>query len=287
MKILMLASGGDSVGMNYALYLLSKKLKFHDLYVCYEGFQGLIENKIEKIDKNLLKENRFQGGVIIKSSRSQDFMTEKGFNTAVKNILSQNFDRVIILGGNGSLLGAKKLAKKINVIFLPATIDNDIEESDYCIGFDSAVENCLMFIDNVRDTFWSFNRTGIFEVMGRYSSNIAKRVFREVKADMLIISEEDLTDIDVKLKVLKSAISSPIIILKERITDAYALAKMLEEKTGTEVRSVVIGYFQRGGYPSKQEKVYIKKFVNLLVKNLKSYNFMIAEKNNKTILINL
>lgn len=276
MKILMLASGGDCVGMNYTLYLLSKKLFNHDLFVCYEGYQGLIDNKIEKIDKKLIKDNRFEGGVVIKSSRSKDFMTTKGFNKAVKNILENNFDKVIILGGNGSLLGAKKLAKKVNVIFLPATIDNDVEETDYSIGFDSAVENCLMYIDNVRDTFWSFNRTGIFEVMGRDSSAIADRVYKGVNADMLITSKSDLDDIALKLNVLKKAISSPIIIIKERITDVNALAKMLEEETQTEVRSAVIGYFQRGGFPSKKEKVYSKIFVNFLKNNIKYNNFMVV-----------
>lgn len=284
MKILMLASGGDSVGMNYTLYLLSKKLCFHDLFVCYEGFQGLIDNKIEKMDKTLIKDNRFEGGVVIKSSRSQEFMTTKGFNKAVKNIQENNFDKVIILGGNGSLLGAKKLSKKVNIIFLPATIDNDVVETEYSIGYDSAVENCLVYIDNVRDTFWSFNRTGIFEVMGRYSNAIANKVFLGVNADMLITEENDLEDIVEKVKVLKKAISSPIIIIKERITDVSALAKMLEEETQTEVRSAVIGYFQRGGYPSKKEKKYCKLFVNCLKKHLHENNFAVVLKDKvKTI----
>lgn len=284
MKILILASGGDCVGMNYTLWLLSKKLRFHDLYICEEGYQGLIENKIHPIDTILIEENKLQGGVVIKSSRSKEFMTTKGFNKAVKNITEQNFDRVIILGGNGSLIGARKLAKKVNVIFLPATIDNDIDITDYSIGYDSAVENCLMYIDNVRDTFWSFNRTGIFEVMGRYSNAIADKVFEGVKADMLITEEKDLEDIAEKLKVLKMAISSPIIIIKERITDATKLAEYLEQETNTEVRSAVIGYFQRGGYPSKNEKKYCNLFVNCVKKHLKNKNFAVILKDKiKTI----
>ena len=154
MKILVLTSGGDAPGMNMILYSLYRKFG-KDLFAARAGFKGLINNDICNISE--FKMDKLSAGSIIKSSRCPDFKTREGFKKGLNN--AKNFDYVIILGGNGSYKGACELAENgIKAIFIPATIDNDVEISEYSQGFNTAVSACINHFNSIMPSMETFNR---------------------------------------------------------------------------------------------------------------------------------
>lgn len=289
MNIAIIGSGGDGAGMNQCLYELCRKLKKHNVTLFYRGYQGIIDNSIFEYNLSLLKGQRQNGGIIIKSSRSAEFMTEKGFNKAVRVLKERNIECLIVMGGNGSLKGARKLVEAgVNCIFIPTTIDNDIEESDYSIGFNTAVVNAIDFVEKVDTSMQAFDRLCIYEVMGRHCPDIANCVAEEVGADYCYTSESSLEDcLKVIKKVLKKDLS-PKIILQENVIDANELKTYLTNNLKkVDVKVQVVGYVQRGGNATKTELEFAtgfaKKTYELLLKN--EFNKLICYSNkNKTFI---
>lgn len=282
MKILILASGGDSAGMNTAIFYLTKYLP-GDLYVCYRGFEGLIKNEIFPLDNKLIYENRFQGGVIIKSSRSKSFMTKLGFNKAIKNLRENEIDKLIILGGNGSFEGAKKLSKYVDIAFIPSTIDNDFGLTDYCIGFDTASSQCKDYIEKVKVSLSSFERVGIYEVMGRDCDNLSKKVALLTNADVLITEKLDANSFIKKINKLKTSINSPTVILKEKLYSNEELNQIFN-CIKKDFKYCQIGYYQRGGDPTQIEINKCKLFAKKLAKNIEKSNFVVVEENDNIVI---
>lgn len=271
MKILVLTSGGDAPGMNMVLYLLYKR--FHQsLYACIGGFKGLINNDIVKIKDIDLKNCFNEAGSKIKCSRSVEFKEKTGFNRGLKN--AQDYDCVIILGGNGSYKGALDLAQNgVKTIFIPSTIDNDVDISDYSQGYDTAVCACCEYIDMVMPTMQSFNRCCVFETMGRKCSRIAQEVFSRKKCDYLIKSEEDIDYLKISNIVNENYNNNNAssIILRENIIDLQNFIKNLSEYCkNVEIKSAIIGYIQRGKKPTNIELNIAKKFSKLAIKAVKN-----------------
>ena len=262
MNIAILGSGGDGAGMNKCLFEIAKRLKRHNIIMFYRGYQGLIDNTVIKLSLPILRKEEGKGGIIIKSSRSPEFMTEMGFNKAVQTLKSHRIDVLIIMGGNGSLKGARELIKSgINVLFIPTTIDNDISESDYSIGFDTAVANAVDFVKKVDTSMQAFDRTCIYEVMGRHAPDIAERVAKITNADFCYTSNSTKEDMVNSIKkVLKSDLS-PKIILQENVVDANELKDYLNSKIdGLDIKVAIVGYVQRGGDATKRELKMAKQF---------------------------
>ena len=284
MKIAMLTSGGDAPGMNavlYNFYVGAKKLG-HEVVAVMAGYKGLIAGDFVELSKRSLKEAYSTAGTIIKSSRCPEFQTEKGLNKAVKNILKNNIDLMFIIGGEGSYKGANELVKKgIKVIFIPATIDNDMSETDYTVGFDTAIFSASDCIDKVMNTMRAFDRSTIFTVMGRHCPYLADAVFDNV-GDYKITAFQPL-DINKLVKdIKKNKKESLVIVLQERQLDAKKLGFELMEKTGRMFRSVEIGYIQRGTNPTKSEIKKAREFASLAIKLLKVNNYnkiVVVEKN--------
>lgn len=283
MKILILASGGDCSGMNTTLYYLSKYFK-GEIFVCYRGYEGLINGEISPIDKKLIFDNRFKGGVSIKTSRSASFMTKKGFDKAVKNLRENEIDKLIVMGGNGSFEGAKRLTKFVDVAFIPSTIDNDFEHSDYTIGFDTAIQMCSNYVNIVNDSLLSFDRIGIYEVMGRDCDNLAVEVGKVTNADLVIGEKEEISKLAKKINSRKN--NPQIILIKEKMYNEDEL-KELFVLIKKDFRYNKVGYFQRGGNPTKNEINKCKNFAKCLAKNINNQSFVVVEEENNIKIKNI
>ncbi len=276
MNIGILASGGDGAGMNYCLYNIYKKLYKHNkIFLFNRGYFGLINNDVLDFNFNYIKKHKNDGGIMIKTSRCPEFETLEGQEKALENLAKNKIDVLIVMGGNGSLKGAKELVKEnINIMFIPCTIDNDVLNSEYCIGFDTACYNCASFINQVNDTMKSFNRTCIYEAMGRKCPAIAITVGNMVDADYMYVSNNCSVESCIEaLRKIKEKKDAPIVILRENLIDIKYLKKEIENKLNLDVRTCIVGYLQRGGKPTKLEKNYAKKFAEKCVKEIKNKKF--------------
>ncbi len=280
MNIGILFSGGDGPGMNNCLYNLYKGLyKNNNIILFYEGFKGLINNKTIQFDIKELKQYSTEGGICIKSSRCPEFATKQGVQKGIKTYEDNNLDVLIVMGGNGSLRGAHELVEEgKNIMFIPCSIDNDITDCDYSIGYTTACQNCIEYITSVHDTMESFSRACIYEVMGRDCDKIANFVAHSIDADYVYNNKD--CSLEECVKSIKS--KNPVIILRENILDIKDFAAKFEQATGIETRYCVIGYYQRGGRPTDEEIIFSKAIAdnccNLI--NQKQFNKQILLKDN-------
>lgn len=291
MNIAIIGSGGDGAGMNMCLYQMCKNLKHHNVILFNKGYQGLIDNNIANFTLKDLQQEKNKGGIIIKSSRSSEFMTEKGFNKAIDNLKKNNVDVLVVMGGNGSLQGVRELVKAgVNCIFIPTTIDNDIKESDYSIGYNTAVANAVDFIEKVDTSMKAFDRACIYEVMGRHCPDIANSVTEIVKADYCYTSDSTFKDCLNKIKKVYETNKAPIIILQENVINFDELKNYLMENIkGIEVKVAVVGYVQRGGNATKKELQIAKIFASVVTElvNIKKFNQIVKYNKNKDIFENI
>lgn len=279
MKILLLTSGGDAPGMNCVLHYLTKKLKLsgHGVFASRYGFQGLLDDNIIELDTKLTAVHKFKAGSFIKSSRCLEFKQEKGQKRGLKTLKKHDIDVTVIIGGDGSYKGAISLAKYgEKVIFLPATIDRDLHYETYSMGFFTAVKACCDYINNVKLTMDAFDRTCIYEIMGRDNSSLTDRVAQVVKAD-LVITKQNKNKLNLS-EFAKKHRQNPCltVLLQENLMPISHVESLLASETGGGVRSCVIGYVQRGTDPTKEEVKMAKRFAKYTVKQVKNKNFGIA-----------
>ena len=286
MKIGILASGGDGAGMNCFLFNIYKYLsKKNEAVLFNKGFWGLINNQTLNFSLSHLKEHKNDGGIIIKTSRCKEFASKEGMKKALETLKVLNIDLLIVMGGNGSLRGATELVENgVNVIFIPCTIDNDIAGSEYCIGFDTACYNCTNFIMHVNDTMKSFNRTCIYEAMGRECPEIAIVVGNNVNADYLYVS--NVCSVEGCIEAVKKSLQykdAPIVILRENLIDIQQLKQKLIDALNIDVKTCIVGYVQRGGKPTSFEKKCAKNFAKECFRTIKNKqnNCAIVVKNGK------
>lgn len=288
-KIGILTSGGDSQGMNAFLEVFCSKAKNCEILGFLSGFDGLIDKNyyiLKEIDGifNL-------GGSVLKTGRSLRFLTKKGFEKAINNYMELGLDCLIVLGGNGSLNGAKKLVEKgVNVIGIPASIDNDLTFSSHSLGFDTAVNNCVDSIEKIKDTMRANDRAVIVETMGRECGDIALNSAVAVKADLLAIKEipSSIKNLETNFKqLLKQGILSPVVIVAEKILDTKSFAEKLTKETGKDVRWSILGYLQRGGAPSVFDKVFASSLATKTAQLIEQNNLctLVGMSNNEIITV--
>lgn len=252
--------------MNAAIRAVVRSCAFHqkECYGIYRGYQGLIDNDIEELTARSVKNLINRGGTFLKSARCEAFMTEEGRKLAHENLLKNNIDALIVIGGDGTFTGACILGNEFNfpVVGIPATIDNDINGTDYTIGYDTALNTVVEAIDKIRDTASSHNRLFLVEVMGRDAGDIALNSGVGAGAEEILIPEED-TGIDRLLESLeksrKSGKTSSIIVVAEGEKSGkniYELAEYIGGNLeGYDIRVSVLGHIQRGGAPSCYDRV--------------------------------
>ena len=259
-KVLILTSGGDSSGMNAYIKSLAKLCKKNNINLVASlfGFQGLVENKIVDLHVENMNYIENTGGSIIKSSRSTDFMTKQGFETALSNLKKHNVDCVVVVGGNGTIKGAYDLSEAgVNVIAIPATIDNDMAFTEKTLGYDTACQNAAKLVNDIRQSMDCFERGLVVEVMGRDCADIALHTAIITGADVCVSEKIAVGNIASKIKnVLDDGKLSPVVIIKEHLFDAEQLAMELGSATNKTFRAVKIGYAQRGGEPSNADKMF-------------------------------
>lgn len=269
-KIAVLTSGGDAPGMNAAIRAVVRACSFHQVqcFGVYKGYEGLIHNEIEELNARSVRNIINKGGTFLKSARSKDFRTEEGRKKAHQNLLKNDIDALIVIGGDGSFTGALKLAEEYDfpVVAVPGTIDNDINGTDYTIGYDTALNTVVEAIDKIRDTASSHNRLFLVEVMGRDAGDIALNAGIGAGAEEILIPEENM-GIDRLIESLKrskkSGKTSSIVVVAEGDTSGkniFELGQHVEEHLqGYEVRVSVLGHIQRGGAPSCYDRVLASK----------------------------
>ncbi len=266
-RIAVLTSGGDAPGMNAAIRAVLRTGIYNGLevYGIRRGYQGLLEGDLFKMELGTVADIIQRGGTILKSSRSEEFKTEEGLNKAINVLDVFKIDGLVIIGGDGSFLGAYELHKKgIPVMGLPGTIDNDMGYTESTIGFDTVLNTVVEAIGRLRDTTESHGRASIVEVMGRNCGDIALYAGIAGGADAILVpeSERDLQKVCKKLLQSKSRGKRHSIIViaeGEDEVSSFDLAKIIEEETGIEARVTILGYVQRGGNPSVADRVLASK----------------------------
>ena len=265
-KIGVLTSGGDSPGMNAAIRAVARTCAYYqlDCVGIYRGYQGLIENDFELLTARSVRNIINKGGTFLKSARSQDFMAEEGRARAHENLIKAGIDALVVIGGDGTFKGAIKLEEEHNfpIVGIPGTIDNDINGTDYTIGYDTALNTVVDAIDKIRDTASSHDRLFLVEVMGRDAGDIALNSGIGAGAEEILIPEEDL-GVERMLESLeksrKSGKTSSIIVVAEGEKSGkniFELAELIGTSLqGYDIRVSVLGHIQRGGAPSCYDRV--------------------------------
>ena len=262
-RIGVLTSGGDSPGMNAALRAVVRYGIYYDMevYGIKRGYEGLIEGDVERLYRRSVGDILQRGGTILKTARSKHFTTEEGMAKAYETLKKLKIEDLIVIGGNGSLTGAKILSEKygVSVYGLPGTIDNDLSYTDYTIGFDTAINTVLDAITRIRDTSSAHERTSVIEVMGRHCGDIALYAGITGGAECVLLPEID-SDIEAVYKKVSEGVKEGklhnIIIKAEGIdVDDEELFRMLREKTGRDVKLIVLSYLQRGGSPTFRDRM--------------------------------
>ena len=267
-KIAILTSGGDAPGMNPAIKALVEDALEAGLepYFVYEGYKGLVENNIKKASLEDVQGIEDKGGTILYSSRLPEFKEEEVRKKAKENLDALGIDALVVIGGDGSFMGAKLLSDLgVKTVGIPGTIDNDIQSSDFTLGFFTAVNTIDENILKVRDTAESHNRLIIVEVMGHGAGDLAIWSGLDTDADIVSsqptpLSEDQIIERAAELRA--EGRRSIIVIVSEFIYDVEKLQAQIEQKTGIESRSVVLGHPQRGGAPAEEDK----KLASILAK---------------------
>lgn len=273
-KIAVLTSGGDAPGMNAVVRAIVRSGIENGLevYGVYDGYRGLVEGNIEKMDRNDVTNIINRGGTILGSARLPEFSKDEVAQIAVEQLKRRGIQAVITIGGDGTYRGALKLTGMgINCIGVPGTIDNDIASTEFTIGFDTAVNTAVDAIDKLRDTSNSHQRCSIVEVMGRYCGDIAYAASVATGADLVITSETgfSLEEVINTVKRCQNHKSRHVlIVITEHITDVRELAKQVHEYTGFDTRATILGHIQRGGNPSPFDRVLATRLGNAAVEEL-------------------
>lgn len=265
-KIAVLTSGGDAPGMNACVRAVIRTCLFHGVepYVVYDGFKGLVEGNIVKVDKKFTQDIVNRGGTIILTSRLPEFVDINLQKKAIKNLEDLGIDALIGIGGDGTYRGLRDLSSlDYPIIGIPGTIDNDVASTDKTIGFDTALNTICDCVDKIKDTSSSHQRCSVIEVMGRHCGDLA--IFSGIAeaAELTITYDHRESDEEVfhKLKEMHDKEKGhAIVIVSERLMDVKDFARRIEEATGFETRYEILGRLQRGGIPTAEDRILASRF---------------------------
>ena len=262
MKVGILTSGGDAPGMNAAIRSCVRSLIHfgHQVFGISRGFQGIFENEFSELHLRSVANVIHRGGTTLKTSRYSDFLKSEIRLQCMKNLRQQSIERLIVIGGNGSYLGAEALYKEHGLLSccIPATIDNDVQGTEEAIGFDTALNTAIWAIDKIRDTANSHDRLFIVEVMGRDCEDLPLAVALSCGAEAFFIhnTPKDLQHIHKKIyESLKKGKKSSIVIVAENDKDALHTLEDSLRLENLDFRSSILGHIQRGGAPTGRDRL--------------------------------
>ncbi len=273
-----LTSGGDAPGMNAAIRAVVRAAIYYDLKVTgvLRGFEGLVHGDFIEMDRKSVANIIQRGGTILKTARSDAFRTPEGREQAYQQLLKHNIDVLIVIGGDGTFTGANLFASEFNfpIVGLPGTIDNDLQGTDFTIGYDTAINTVINAVDKIRDTAESHDRLFIVEVMGRDSGLIALRSGIGVGAEAILIPETNI-GVDGLINRLengrKDKASKIIVVAEGDEMGAFNVGEVLKKKfPNYDIRVSILGHIQRGGRPSCMDRVLASRLGVAAVEGLVS-----------------
>ena len=291
-----LSSGGDASGMNAAVRAVTRAGIYSGFNIkgIYRGWAGLINDDVKTFTTENVSGIITQGGTILKTARSKEFMTPEGRKKAYDNLVKEEIDALVIIGGNGSLTGAKIFAQEYDVccIGLPGTIDNDLYGTDATIGYDTTMNTIMECVDRIRDTAQSHERIFFIEVMGRDAGFLAQNSAIACGAEAAIIPEE-ATDEDQLAEFMKRGIrkskKSCIVIVSEspKCGAMYYADRVKNEFPGYDVRVSILGHLQRGGSPTARDRILASRTgvgaIEAIIQGQR--NVMIGVRNNEVVYV--
>lgn len=260
-----ITSGGDAPGMNACIRAITRTAIYKNINVFgfKKGFNGLIDNDFKVLKSKSVSNIIQRGGTILKTARSEQFKTAEGRKKAYENLIKNNIDALIVIGGDGTFTGASIFIKEFNfpIVGIPGTIDNDLFGTDNTIGYDTALNTVVEAVDKLRDTASSHGRLFVIEVMGKDAGFIALRGGIATGAEAILIPETKtyINHLLEKLEVNNNKKKSSSIILVAEGDDfggAYKVAEAVKDKYPFyDIRVTVLGHIQRGGSPSARDRV--------------------------------
>lgn len=276
-KIGILTSGGDAPGMNACIRAVTRYAidQGFEVYGIEQGYVGLLNSMVNLMNKRSVSDIVQRGGTMLKTARCAEFKEKEIMQQAVDTLDAYGIEGLVVIGGDGSFRGAKDLYEMFGVktIGIPGTIDNDLAYTDFTLGFDTTCNTVLNAINNLRDTMTSHNRVCIIEVMGRKCGDIALYAGLGGGAELILVPEVECK-IDNIVKGIRRnqrlGKTSDIIVLAEGVCKAEELkAKLKEKGVQGSIKTTTLGYIQRGGAPSMQDRMLAAKFAVRAVDLLK------------------
>ena len=275
-RIGVLTSGGDAPGMNACIRAVVRTAKYFgmEIFGIRQGYAGLLNDDMVPMEMRSVSDIVQRGGTMLRTARCVEMYTPEGQQRAAKTLNEKGIEGLVVIGGDGSFKGAKSLTENFGIptIGIPGTIDNDLEYTDYTLGFDTAVNTCLDIINKLRDTMTSHERISVVEVMGRHCGDIALFAGIASGAEIIVVPEIRYDMEDIVMRINRSRSSgkhSNIIILAEGVATADEFTKMLQTETTYSVRGTTIGHVQRGGSPTMADRMLAAQFGNKAVRLLK------------------
>jgi len=299
-KIGVLTSGGDAPGMNAAIRAVVRACTHYnvDCVGIYEGYSGLINNELITLDARSVANTINKGGTFLRTARCKEFTEKKGRQIAYDNLKKAGVEALVVIGGDGSFRGALEFNQefKFPVVGVPGTIDNDIDGTDFTIGYDTALNTVVDAVDKIRDTASSHNRLFLVEVMGRDAGDIALNAGIGAGAEEILIPERADLGIERLLNSLdhseKTGKTSSIVIVAEGKTGMNVMEMrdyLNEHRPEYDVRVSVIGHMQRGGSPTCADRVLASRLgigaVDALMNGLT--NVMLGVQKNELVTVDL
>ncbi len=262
-KIGILTSGGDAPGMNAAIRSVVRCASGYniDVYGIECGYSGMLDGSIFRIDDRFVSGTVQKGGTILRTDRCPEFLQKEYRKKGYENLLAYGIEGLVVIGGDGSFAGMNAFYHDFGMpcVGIPGTIDNDLSYTDFTLGFDTAVNTVLSAVNNIRDTMTSHNRACILEVMGRKCGDIAAYAGVAGGAEIVLVPEipYDINDVVKTIKYDKiKGKQSVIIILAEGVCSCAELKeKILEQVDSLQIRTVKLGYIQRGGTPTMADRI--------------------------------
>ena len=266
-RIGVLTSGGDAPGMNAAVRAVVRTAVGQGIECVgiRRGWSGLINSDFIRMDASSVSHIIDKGGTSLYTARSVEFMQPEGRQKAIATCKLLGLDGIVAIGGDGTFRGAlalsrqiEEMGQKLDVVGVPATIDNDIGCSHYTIGFDTACNTAIECVDKLRDTMQSHERCSVVEVMGRHAGYLALYVGISVGATAVLIPERPVDfENDVVEKIRRARLAGSthyMVVVAEGAGSAFEIGKQIQAEVGIDPRVTVLGHIQRGGSPSARDR---------------------------------
>lgn len=288
-RIGVLTSGGDAPGMNAAVRAVTRTAIYKGFEVIgiQKGYNGLLNREFTQLDVRAVSDIIQRGGTMIYTARCPEFKEWENVEKAKKICDEKNMSGIVVIGGDGSFRGAADLSKAgIPCIGIPGTIDNDIQCTEYTIGYDTALNTVMDLVDKLRDTSHSHERCSVVEVMGRHAGHIALNAGVACGATAVLVPEVeyDLGKVIQRIKEVRADGKKHIIIIvAEGIGGTEEIAKTIQAETGIDSRATILGHVQRGGTPTVRDRVLASEMGYYAVELLEQGvgNRVVGRKNGK------